>query len=134
MLAVILPLWTLVAVLFRVQLRKAYGVREAVPAVPPKPFAEQVAEAVEAQRQAQWDRLMDQAYRARPPMRGQQAVIPPPQPKASPGVPPPQPPVLAGSGASCRHLNAEPVNLLLTGERVAWVCPRCDAQLPANWR
>lgn len=34
---------------------------------------------------------------------------------------------------SCAHANAEPVDLLLTGERVAWVCPDCNAELPAGW-
>lgn len=33
----------------------------------------------------------------------------------------------------CSHADAEPVDLLLTGERVAWVCP-CGAELPADWR
>ena len=32
----------------------------------------------------------------------------------------------------CAHPGAEPVDLL-TGERVAWVCPDCDAPLPAGW-
>ena len=34
---------------------------------------------------------------------------------------------------SCAHPDAEPVDLI-TGERVAWLCPECDAQLPAGWR
>jgi hypothetical protein len=33
----------------------------------------------------------------------------------------------------CAHKNAEPVDLL-TGERVAWICPDCPAELPARWR
>lgn len=33
----------------------------------------------------------------------------------------------------CAHPGAEPVDLI-TGERVAWVCPDCPAELPANWR
>lgn len=32
----------------------------------------------------------------------------------------------------CVHPDAEPVDLS-TGERVAWVCPSCDAELPAGW-
>jgi hypothetical protein len=35
--------------------------------------------------------------------------------------------------ASCAHSNAQPVDLLLTGERVAWICPDCNAELPAGW-
>jgi hypothetical protein len=35
---------------------------------------------------------------------------------------------------SCAHPDAEPVNLLVTGETVAWVCPDCPAELPAGWR
>lgn len=34
---------------------------------------------------------------------------------------------------ACSHPDAEPVDLLLTGERVAWVCPDCNAELPAGW-
>lgn len=34
----------------------------------------------------------------------------------------------------CAHQGAEPVDLLVTGERVAWVCPKCGAELPADWR
>ena len=37
----------------------------------------------------------------------------------------------AKAGA-CAHPDAEPVDLS-TGERVAWVCPDCDAELPAGW-
>ena len=33
----------------------------------------------------------------------------------------------------CAHQGAEPVDLLVTGERVAWVCPECGAELPAGW-
>jgi hypothetical protein len=33
----------------------------------------------------------------------------------------------------CAHPGAEPVDLI-TGERVAWVCPDCEAELPARWR
>jgi hypothetical protein len=34
----------------------------------------------------------------------------------------------------CAHKDAEPVDLLVTGERVAWTCPDCPARLPADWR
>ena len=34
----------------------------------------------------------------------------------------------------CSHPNAVPVTLLDGGERVATLCPDCDAQLPADWR
>lgn len=33
----------------------------------------------------------------------------------------------------CNHPDAVPVELLLTGEVVAWLCPDCDRQLPAGW-
>jgi hypothetical protein len=33
----------------------------------------------------------------------------------------------------CAHPGAVPVNLLVTGERVAWLCPGCGRQLPAGW-
>lgn len=33
----------------------------------------------------------------------------------------------------CAHEGAEPVDLLLTGERVGWLCPECGAALPADW-
>lgn len=32
------------------------------------------------------------------------------------------------------HANAVPVDELLTGAIVAWLCPTCDKQLPADWR
>lgn len=35
-----------------------------------------------------------------------------------------------GSARKCRHLNAEPVELLDGGELVAWLCPGCGEQLP----
>lgn len=34
---------------------------------------------------------------------------------------------------ACAHRAAVPVDLLLTGERVAWLCPECNVQLPAGW-
>lgn len=33
----------------------------------------------------------------------------------------------------CRHSAAVPVESVL-GELVAWLCPGCDEQLPAEWR
>ncbi len=121
------------AVVYRLALRKLYGVRH-VPAVKsPPPLAEQIAAAVEAVRARQWAAVMEQAYRARPP-----AVQP-------------VPPVLASAGTSfadfglgmerlsaavgpCAHAAAEPVDLLLTGETVAWLCLGCGRQLPAGWK
>jgi hypothetical protein len=40
---------------------------------------------------------------------------------------------LAAVLAPCAHAEAEPVDLLVTGETVAWVCLDCDATLPAGW-
>jgi hypothetical protein len=34
----------------------------------------------------------------------------------------------------CTHPRALPVEAILTGDRVAWLCPDCDVQLPADWR
>lgn len=39
---------------------------------------------------------------------------------------------LSATVGPCSHPDAEPVDLS-TGERVAWVCPDCDAELPAGW-
>ncbi len=39
---------------------------------------------------------------------------------------------LAAAVGRCAHPHAVPVDLA-TGERVAWLCPGCDAQLPAGW-
>lgn len=33
----------------------------------------------------------------------------------------------------CGHRTAEPVRLLDDGQIVAWLCQRCDTQLPADW-
>ena len=33
----------------------------------------------------------------------------------------------------CAHPGAVPVDLLLTGEVVAWLCPDCGQRLPAGW-
>jgi hypothetical protein len=33
----------------------------------------------------------------------------------------------------CAHPEAVPVDLPVTKERVAWLCPQCDAQLPGEW-
>ena len=38
---------------------------------------------------------------------------------------------LAAALGRCPHLAAVPVELLITGERVAWLCPDCGSQLPA---
>lgn len=126
--------WTLVfpalligggTVVMRLSVRKAYGAREAVPAVPVK-------------------RL--------PPMRGQQAVIPRPVPKPAAGQvaevmdalgytfngPDPAHDLNAARSrvllGPCAHTGAVPVDSLVTGERLAWLCVKCDAQLPAEWR
>jgi hypothetical protein len=40
---------------------------------------------------------------------------------------------LSAALGPCAHPGAEPVDLLLTGERVAWICPDCNAELPAGW-
>jgi hypothetical protein len=40
---------------------------------------------------------------------------------------------LAAALGPCAHPDAVPVELLLTGERVAWLCPGCDTQLPADY-
>jgi hypothetical protein len=41
---------------------------------------------------------------------------------------------LAAALGPCAHPDAVPVDLLVTGERVAWVCPGCGSDLPAAWR
>lgn len=40
---------------------------------------------------------------------------------------------LAVAFGGCPHPNAVPVELLDDGQRVAVLCPDCDAQLPADW-
>jgi hypothetical protein len=40
---------------------------------------------------------------------------------------------LGAALGSCAHANAVPVDLLVTGETVAWLCPDCGAGLPAEW-
>ena len=90
-------------------------------------LAESVAEAVEAQRQRQWDLIAERAYLAmggRPPAETGMASVR----DLELGF--------ARLGAvlgPCAHPDAEPVKLLMTGETVAWVCLECYAQLPANW-
>lgn len=120
-------------------------------AEPPKTHAEEMAEAVEALRQRQWDLIADRAYLA---AGGQdrhsglrRSIVLPPAP-VEPGAPK-APFVRAPGGVSmaefqvgvtrlsaalggCAHPNAEPVDLI-TGERVAWCCPDCPANLPAGW-
>jgi hypothetical protein len=41
---------------------------------------------------------------------------------------------LAATFGPCAHPEAVPVDLPVTGETVAWLCPQCDAQLPAEWK
>lgn len=59
------------------------------------------------------------------------------------GVPPPLPQDvnmalaaarLKAALGPCAHPNAVPVELLLGGEIIAWLCPSCDAQLSARWK
>lgn len=147
---VILPLWTLAVVLQRVQLRKAYGVRRERRIIPPPPpLAELVAREVEAIRQAKWDAVTGQAFRARPPdperLAAARAAFPA-APRYAEAVAALHAgsqtmqdmqaglPLLASAMGGCAHRNAVPVDLLVTGERVAWVCPDCPAELPAGWR
>jgi hypothetical protein len=130
------------AVLMRLSLRKTYGVREpAESAALPKTHAEAVAEAVEARRQQQWDAIAERAYRA----TGGQVDRPAPRPpELRPGAAYDVSTTLDRDGYSgtapvrsaspCAHKNAVPVDLLVTGERVAWTCPDCPARLPADWR
>lgn len=33
----------------------------------------------------------------------------------------------------CAHPDAVPVQLQMTDEVVAWLCPACSTQLPAEW-
>lgn len=40
---------------------------------------------------------------------------------------------LSAAFGPCRHEQAEPVDLLVTGERVAMICAGCLIRLPANW-
>lgn len=41
---------------------------------------------------------------------------------------------LAAVLGPCAHPGAVPVELLDDGDVVAWLCPACDTQLPAEWR
>lgn len=43
-------------------------------------------------------------------------------------------PPAADAQPRCMHESAESVSLLVTGETVAWVCPDCFTQLPADWK
>jgi hypothetical protein len=118
------------------------------PAGRPKTHAEAVAMAIEARRQQQWDAIAERAYRA---MGGTVRATPAPASKPPmPALPPARTLPVAGmttmadfaagiarlsaAAAVCAHPDAEPVNLLVTGETVAWVCPKCEARLPADWR
>jgi hypothetical protein len=40
---------------------------------------------------------------------------------------------LVAAFGPCAHPEAVPVDLPVTKERVAWLCPQCDAQLPGEW-
>lgn len=44
-----------------------------------------------------------------------------------------QAPLALSPGGYCDHPEAVPVELLVTGDLVAWLCPDCDVQLPAEW-
>ncbi|MBV2364240.1 hypothetical protein [Streptomonospora nanhaiensis] len=35
---------------------------------------------------------------------------------------------------ACRHEDAVPVESVVDGATLAWLCPGCDAQLEANWQ
>lgn len=117
--------------------------------------AEEVAEAVEAQRQRQWAAVMDRAYLAaggaaggkRRAPHGQQ-VVTRPRARETPAVARPDSgaveldprwewQLVRGLGvpdrwvkARCRHLEVEVVKSL-AGEVVAQLCLTCDTQFPA---
>jgi len=123
---------------------------------PPKTRAEELAEAVEALRQRQWDAIANRAYlaaggTAERPGRTEAravAVTPPKTVAAKPAVTRPDSgaveldprwewKVVRGIGvpdrwvkARCRHLEVEPVQSL-AGEVVAQLCLTCDTQFPA---
>jgi hypothetical protein len=128
------------------RMRAAAGAVE--PAGRPQTHAEAVAEAIEVRRQQQWDAIAGRAHLA---MGGAVRATPAPASKPPMSALPPARtlPVtgmttmadfaagvarLSAAAAVCAHPDAEPVNLLVTGETVAWVCPDCPAELPAGWR
>lgn len=124
---------TYLIVRLRAEVKAAAG-----PAERPQAHAETVAEAVEALRQRQWEAITRQAYRAQPPDPGRLAAsagtalgeaLSPSMAGVALGMA-----RLAAATGGCAHPDAEPVDLLLTGERVAWVCPDCPAELLAGWR
>ena len=148
------------AVAQRVAVRKIYGVRErpAVETGPVKTRAEEIAEAVEALRQRQWDAIADRAYlaaggtadskRRTPATRSQQVVARPassvarkaPEGRPDSGAVELDPRwewhLVRGIGvpdrwvkARCRHLEVDPVKSL-SGEVVAQLCLTCDTQFP----
>lgn len=152
--AVMLALAVLLAVQETRVLGRLRAQPETMPAERPKTHAEQVAEAVEAQRQRQWDAIAERAYLAAggAGQVSRKGAFVRPENGLPPGFVPPSaalgsPLRSMGSMADfatgmgrlsaplgpCAHLNAEPVDLI-TGERVAWLCPDCPAELPADWR
>jgi hypothetical protein len=66
-----------------------------------------------------------------------QPPLVPPVPPSWPGAgwtpPPAAPPAAATGRPGCQHAGAVPVDLV-TGERVAWLCPDCGTQLDAGFR
>jgi hypothetical protein len=58
---------------------------------------------------------------------------PPPWPGAGSTPPPAAPPAAATGRPWCSHAGAEPVDLV-TGERVAWLCPDCGTRLDAGFK
>ena len=116
---------------------RAEAKRGAASAERQQTHAEAVAEAVEAIRQRQWDAIARQAYRAQPPDPERLAA------STGTALGEALSPSMAGMAlgmarltaamGGCAHPDAEPVDLI-TGERVAWVCPACPAELPPGWR
>lgn len=129
-------LWTAAAVMHWRLMRKVYGVREPSKARQLE-FRAEDCRAVKLPdgRLAVWD------YRLRREVPPRSRIVPAARvdpaalwggsggamPSVLPGA------RLAAASASCAHHGAEPVDLL-TGERVAWVCPDCDGELLAGWR
>jgi hypothetical protein len=144
----------------RMALRAHYGIREARPPGRAQTHAEEVAEAVEAQRQRQWDLIADRAYRAaggagtgpRGPgwhVAGDLVT------RTPAGRAAPEPAVAHPSAGAvkldhrwewqlarglgvpdrwvkvrCLHTEVEPVRSL-AGDVVAQLCLTCDTQFPA---
>jgi hypothetical protein len=146
---VMLLLVTLLAVRETRVLGRLRATAAVMPAERPQAHAEAVAVAIEMRRRQEWDVIARQAYRARPPDPKRLAAAPASKPPMSALPPAVTLPVtsattmagfeagiarLTASLGGCAHPNAEPVDLLVTGERVAWTCPDCPAELPADWR